>query len=88
MLTIFSCPKPFRGHVDITQKNAIRSWLFLDPRPDVILLGNDEGVGETARELGVRHIPDVECNEFGTPLLSSIFEEARKGLIRPTHVLR
>jgi hypothetical protein len=78
MLTIFSCPKPFRGHVDITQKNAIRSWLFLDPRPDVILLGNDEGVGETARELGVRHIPDVECNEFGTPLLSSIFEEAER----------
>jgi len=78
MLTIFSCPKPFRGHVSITQKNAIRSWLLLDPRPDVILLGNDEGVAETARELGARHIPDVECNEFGTPLLSSIFAKAEE----------
>ncbi|MDR2017473.1 MAG: hypothetical protein LBQ00_01105 [Syntrophobacterales bacterium] len=76
MLTIFSCPKPFRGHVDITQRNAIRSWLRLDPRPDVILMGNDEGVAGVALELGVRHIPDVECNEFGTPLLSSIFGKA------------
>jgi hypothetical protein len=83
MLTIFSCPKPFRGHVYITQKNAIQSWLLLEPRPDVILLGSDEGVAEAARELGVRHIPHVECNEFGTPLMSSLFDEAEKASMSP-----
>ena len=83
MLTIFSCPKPFRGHVDITQRNAIHSWLLLDPKPDVILLGDDEGVSQVAQEFGVRHIPDVTCNEFGTPLISSLFEIAEKVATSP-----
>lgn len=78
MLTIFSCPKPFRGHVNITQRNAIKSWLLLEPKPDIILLGNDEGVSEAAREFHIRHIPNVACNEFGTPLINSLFEEAEK----------
>jgi hypothetical protein len=78
MLTIFSCPKPFRGHVNITQRNAIQSWLLLEPRPDVILLGDDEGVSRVAAEYKVRHIPKVECSEFGTPLVSSLFEESEK----------
>ena len=83
ILTIFSCPKPFRGHVDVTQRNAIRSWLLLDPRPDVILLGDDEGVAEAARDLGVRHIPEVARNEFGTPLMSALFEEAERAAASP-----
>ena len=78
MLTIFSCPKAFRGHVGITQRNAVRSWLSLVPKPEVILMGDDEGVAEVAQELGVRHIPTVARNEFGTPLISALFEEAEK----------
>ncbi len=78
MLTIFTCPKPFKGHVGITQRNAIQSWLILDPKPDVILMGDDEGISEAARDFNVRHIPDVKRNEYGTPLISSLFEEAEK----------
>lgn len=77
MLTIFAIPKPFQGHNEVIQNNAIQSWLALQPSPEVILFGNDEGTAEAAARFGVKHIPDVECNEYGTPLVSSIFSQAQ-----------
>ncbi len=77
MLTIFSIPKPFRGHFGVIQRNAIRSWILLRPACEVVLFGNDEGADEIASEFGIRHIPDVECNEYGTPLVSSAFKTAQ-----------
>jgi hypothetical protein len=74
MLSIFTMPKPFRGHSDIIQRNAIRSWLMLRPACEVILLGDEAGTGELAAELGIRHIPEVERNAYGTPLVSSVFD--------------
>jgi hypothetical protein len=77
VVTIFSIPKPFSGHIKIIQQNAIRSWTLLRPRPEILLFGNDEGVVDAARRLDVRHIPDVARNEYGTPLLNDVFEKAR-----------
>ena len=77
MLTIFTIPKPFRGHFGVIQTNAIRSWVSLQPACEVILFGNDEGTAELASELGIRHVADVECSEYGTPLVSSIFSIAQ-----------
>ena len=77
MLTIFSVPKAFKGHIDVIQRNAIRSWGMLHPDVEIILLGNDAGVAEAAQELGVRHERDVECNEFGTILVHSVFAKAQ-----------
>lgn len=77
MLTLFATPKPFSGHIRLIQRNAIRSWLSLDPKCDIILFGDDEGTGKAAAEFGVRHIPKVNCNEFGTPLLDSLFQMAQ-----------
>lgn len=73
MLTLFSIPKPFRGHDAVIQRNAIRSWTLLGPGCEVVLLGDDEGTAEAAREFGVRHLPQVARNAHGTPLVSSIF---------------
>ena len=78
MLTIFSCPKAFRGHVNIIQRNAIQSWRRLGPEVEVILLGDDEGTSEVAKEFGIQHIPDVARNDLGTPLISSLFEKAQE----------
>lgn len=78
MLSIFSCPKHFRGHFGVIQRNAIRSWTRLSPRPEIFLAGDDDGVQDICRELGLRHIPAIRRNAHGTPLLSSIYEEARK----------
>ena len=78
MLTIFTIPKGFCNHFAVIQRNAIQSWLRLEPACEVILFGNDPGTAEVAAELGIRHVPDVECNEYGTPLLSSAFEKAQQ----------
>ncbi|RPJ27858.1 MAG: hypothetical protein EHM33_06540 [Chloroflexi bacterium] len=78
LITLFSAPKPFTDpHIAMIQRNALKSWTLL-PKVEVILLGEETGLAETARELGVRHIPDVKCNDNGTPLISSMFQLARE----------
>lgn len=77
-LTIFTAPKPFVDtHIKRIQINAIRSWINLGANVQIVLLGDDEGVAQAARNLGVLHIPGVDVNEKGTPILSSIFSLAR-----------
>jgi len=83
MLTIFSIPKAFRGHTGVIQRNAIESWTHLQPRPEIILLGNDEGTAEVAGELGLRHLPQIVCSDHGTPLLSDIFQQAEAAATMP-----
>lgn len=78
LLTLFSAPKPFTDpHIAMIQRNAIKSWTLL-PDVEVILLGEEEGLAETAKEFGVRHIPHVTRNTSGTPLISSMFQLARE----------
>jgi hypothetical protein len=78
MLTIFSTCKPFRDHFAIIQRNAITSWTLLRPKPEIILFGDEEGVAEICQELGLRHVPEIARNEFGTPLVSDLFEKAQR----------
>lgn len=84
MLTIFATPKPMRGHNGVIQRNAIHSWTLLRPACEILLFGRDEGVAEIAAEFGLRHVPDVACNEFGTPLLSDMFVQAQRLASHPT----
>ena len=77
LLTIFAIPKAFDGHIGVIQRNAIRSWTLLQPRPEVILFGDDPGTAEVAQEFGLRHVPGVARNEFGTPLVSDLFQQAQ-----------
>ncbi len=76
--TIFACPKAFTGHTGIIQRNALVSWTKLRPRPDIILLGDDPGVAEIARELNLRHLPDIQRTEAGTPLVPHLFALAQE----------
>ncbi len=59
------------------QRNAIRSWTLL-PDVEVILLGEEEGLAEAAKEFGVMHISHVARNKSGTPLISSMYQLARE----------
>ena len=78
LVTFFSAPKSFTNpHIATIQRNAIRSWTLL-PDVEVILLGEEIGLAETASELGVQHIPEVARNASGTPLISSMIDVARK----------
>jgi hypothetical protein len=78
LITLFSAPKPFTNpHIAMIQRNAIQSWRLL-PEVEVILLGEEAGLSEVARELDVKHIPNVRCNANRTPLISSMFQLARE----------
>jgi hypothetical protein len=76
-LTLFTSPKPFVDeHISIIQQNALRSWVELGKEVQVVLLGDEEGVGQIAQELGVTYLPEVARNHSGTPLLSDMFRQA------------
>ena len=76
MITLFTLPKPFVGHIGMIQRNAIQSWTRLHPDIDILMFGNEPGTAEIAAEFGIRHFPDVDVNEYGTPLMSGYFQQA------------
>ncbi len=76
MLTIFTTAKPFVGRIGVNQRNALNSWIRLEPRPQVLLFGDEAGAAEVARELGLQHIPHVQRSTAGLPLLSDMFAQA------------
>ena len=78
MLTIFAIPKDFKGQFQAIQLNAIQSWTLLEPRPEIILFGDDEGTAEVAARFGLRHVSSVERNEYGTPRVDRLFLAAQK----------
>jgi hypothetical protein len=78
MLTFFALPKPFEGHNGIIQMNAIQSWIKLFPDCETILFGDENGTAQVAEMLGIGHVPNVTCNEYGTPLISSFFGTAQE----------
>ncbi len=78
MITIFSVPKSFRGHIDVIQRNAIQSWKALRPACEIILFGDDQGTAEAEEEFGVIHVPEVARNELGTPLVNDVFARAEE----------
>jgi hypothetical protein len=83
MLTLFTVPKAFVGHIGLIQRNAIRSWQACVPDAQIILFGCDEGVAEAAAELGVEHCPSVRLSDYGAPMLDSIFVQVRARAIHP-----
>ena len=78
LITLFSAPKPYTNpHIAMIQRNAIHSWTLL-PDVEVILLGDEAGLAEVAKEFGVKYLKNVKVNESGTPLISSMFQLARE----------
>lgn len=77
MITLFTAPKPFVGHIDTIQRNALVSWTLLRPECETLLFGDEEGAAEVCNEFCLRQITEVRCNEYGTPLVSNIFQTAQ-----------
>lgn len=75
---IFAIPKSFGKDVavDVTQRNAIRTWKSV--ADDVLIFGDDPGVEDTAIEFGCKAFPEVSKNDYGTPLLSSVFKRVQE----------
>lgn len=78
LLTLFTAPKPFTDpHIRVIQRNTLLNWQALGDDVAVVVVGDEPGIAEQCQELGIRHLPNVRCNDRGTPLISSIFELAR-----------
>jgi hypothetical protein len=76
VLTVFSVPKPFVGHIGEIQRRALASWVALGGGVQVLVLGDELGAAEAAREAGAQHVPDLACTEHGTPRLDAAFATA------------
>jgi hypothetical protein len=84
LVTIFTAPKAFTDrHINIIQRNAIQSWMHLGEEVQVLLVGEEDGLQETAAEFSLDCLTQVERNEWGTPLVSSIFQLAREASLAP-----
>jgi hypothetical protein len=73
VLTLFTVPKPFRGHIGDVQRNAIESWRALREDVQVVLVGDEEGVEQAARDAHVEHVGGLATSGRGTPRLDSAF---------------
>jgi len=78
MLTLFTTPKPFRGHIDVIQRNALASWKNLWPDIQVVVFGEEEGAAEACDELGFQHEPNVETTYTGMKRIDRIFHRAEE----------
>jgi len=78
MITFFTTAKPFIGHNGVIQRNALKSWTLAAPAAEVIMFGNEEGAAETAWELGIRHVAEVERTPEGPKVLRSFLMRYRK----------
>lgn len=78
MISFFSLPKPFQKEFDLIQRNAIWSWMNLKPKPEIILFNDEKNTTKLiAEKINAVYISEVKKNEFGTPLISDIFEKAQ-----------
>jgi hypothetical protein len=78
VITFFTTAKPFIGVTKIAQINALGSWKRIHPEAEVILFGKSEGADQVAKDLGLVYIPDIQTNEYGTPLISAMFKEVQE----------
>jgi len=77
-MVIFSASKPFTDpQIALIQRNAIQSWLKL-PAVEVLMVGDDASIVETATEPGARNVAAVPCSQNGLPLISGMFNTARQ----------
>jgi hypothetical protein len=78
VITFFTIPKAFEGRTARIQENALGSWRRLWPDAELILFGDDRGVGEAAHALGARHVASLARTESGTPRLDGAFADAQR----------
>jgi len=79
MITFHSIVRGFEDEFDIIQRNAISSWLKLEPHPEVLLFGNEDhepGAIEAALDFNLP-LYSVDRNDRGVPLVRHPIEVAR-----------
>jgi hypothetical protein len=94
-LSIFTTCKPMVGLDAIHQDNAIRSWLALEPTPQVIVYGDEEGVKEYCdhtrapgewRPYGLFHGSLLTYTRYGKPQVNELFDRGVHHEILPLSI--
>jgi len=75
-LAIIAAPKAFRGHTGTIQRNAIASWRRLGADVEILLGGDEEGLGEVAREHRATCLGPIEPGVDGPPRVDDLFAKA------------
>lgn len=78
MISLFTVAKPFRGHAELIQRNAIRSWRASCNDAQIIVYGDEPGTRENCEDLGVDFGGAIFRSEFGRFLVSDAFNQIRK----------
>jgi hypothetical protein len=73
MISLFSTPKAWEGHIGIIQRNAMRSWQELGC--ETFLFCNDKGTKQAAKQFKAKHISKVRRTRAGTPVIGQIFKQ-------------
>lgn len=73
-ITIAAVPKAFEGHIGTLQRNALGSWRRLPDVAEILLVGDEDGLVETAAEFGMKHVGGIRRDEEGAPHLDAAFE--------------
>lgn len=76
MISLFTSCKPFIGEDRIAQRNGIKSWLSLQPTPEIIIVGDDLGAKEIAAEFDLIHVGDVRRHNGRNPYVDDVFKKA------------
>jgi hypothetical protein len=82
-LTIFGTPKPFTGPFARIQRNALWSWSQLRPEADVLVIGDDAGAEDTARDLNVGFVGSVQRSPRNVPLLHDLWAIGQRSARTP-----
>jgi len=78
LITFFTIPRPFKGHHEIIQTNAILSWTKLDIECEIIIFGDEPSVIQFAQNNNIKCISNYQSNSYGTPLLDGIWKLANE----------
>jgi len=80
-VVLFTTPRPFEGHYEIIQTNALRSWAYVDPPPSRVLVFADrkyegDAAVDCVENIGYEVCPILLRTPRGVPLLSDLFPRA------------
>ncbi len=79
MITIFVTFRSFEHpHFGLIQRNAIGSWLQLNPKPQILVMGNEPGSKEICEEFNLTHVPDIKLSEHNTPMIDDMFAKVEQ----------
>lgn len=72
LISIIACFKGFDTYAAEGQRRALRSWMAYRPYIEIIMLCDDPGVAQVAKENGIKHVPGVEVTRHGIPYWKSV----------------